>query len=513
MFSLNKIELAAVLVFILSSALAYIILAFNNWKRKYEFWTDRNVRQVGFWWDWSIDFFRHKLCNLQDIYDEFGGAPHGGYYQGAKPFLMIKDPELVRRVLIKDFAHFADRNPVVPTANPLQRDMILNLSREKWKGVRAKLMPVFTSGKLRRMSILINECTRLLDEYLQRTVGDEATEIEVRGLFQKFTMDTIGICAFGINCSAIEDENSEFRRLLQKLNGPGGFRRHKLLMILGAVCPKILTIFNLKEKEDTFVEDFFRSLVADTIKNREEQEAKREDFMQLLINVRAEELKMLQENNDDSEPLFTEGVCMANAFLFFVAGFETTSTALSYCLYELAVNPEVMEKLYAEITRVLDAHDGRVDYDILKEMEYLDTVISETLRLHPPGAWVDRLCTKAYQLPDSTVVLAENTQINIPIACLHNDPRNFPNPQKFDPDRFSPENKHNIVPGSYLPFGEGPKACIAERFALTEMKAAIALIVSKYTVHACAKTEIPPKLNPQTFMNTPKTIYLKICQR
>lgn len=506
MLSLVNLEVAG--VFLVVSVLAYLVY---NLKRKYEFWKDRNVPQVGLSKDFFLNLLKHRLCNLQDIYDDFAGIPYGGYYQGGTPYLMIKDPELIRRIMIKDFSHFTDHGMLMVMNDPIQRDNLFNLTGQRWKSIRSKISPIFTSGKLRRMTILMNECTKLLDKYLERTTG-KSDEIEVRELFQKFAVDTIGICAFGINCNAIEDKDSYFNRIVRKLSAPGTFFRGLCMLLLNAVSPKILAAFKLKIM-DPDIENFFYSLVSSTIQNREEEKVKRDDFMQLLINVRAEEQKMLQEEKDGSEPLFDDDVCMANAFIFFGAGFDPVSTTLSHCLYDLALNPEVMEKLYLEVKRVRDAHDGKIDYDILKEMEYLHCVISETLRLHPPAGWLERICTKAYQIPDSSLTLAENSHISIPVACLHRDAQFFPDPEKFDPDRFSVNNKNNIVPGSYIPFGDGPRLCIAERFALMEMKAAMALIVSKYTVHPCARTQIPLKLNPLSFSNTPKAIYLKICRR
>lgn len=85
---------------------------------------------------------------------------------------------------------------------------------------------------------------------------------------------------------------------------------------------------------------------------------------------------------------------------------------------------------------------------------------SETLRISPPGTYVERICTRDYKIPDTDVVLEKNTILQIPVWALQMDPEYFENPEEFNPERFSPENKKNILQCTYAPFGEGPRNCI-----------------------------------------------------
>lgn len=153
-------------------------------------------------------------------------------------------------------------------------------------------------------------------------------------------------------------------------------------------------------------------------------------------------------------------------FLFFLAGFDSTSGLLTFLIYELCVNPEIQQKLYEEISEIDRKLDGKpIAYNDLKELKYLDQVVSESLRKWPITHLIDRLCVKDYvcKYDENTEFRFEkDVVLFLPIYAFHHDPNFFPDPEKFDPERFSDENKHNIKSGTYLPFGTGPRNCIGK---------------------------------------------------
>ncbi|KOB56631.1 Cytochrome 9A20, partial [Operophtera brumata] len=135
----------------------------------------------------------------------------------------------------------------------------------------------------------------------------------------------------------------------------------------------------------------------------------------------------------DINRVWSDDDLIAQAILFFIAGFETVSSTMSFLLHELAMNPEVQERLVEEIRRNEAKNGGRFDYNSVQNMVYMD-------------------------------MIRKGTGIGIPVWAFHRDPQYFPDPLKFDPERFSDENKHNINPFSYMPFGMGPRNCIAILF-------------------------------------------------
>lgn len=133
---------------------------------------------------------------------------------------------------------------------------------------------------------------------------------------------------------------------------------------------------------------------------------------------------------------------------------------MTFLAYELVRNPEVQEKLRAEIDEVNESLDGEeLTYEHLQKMKYLDQVITEVLRMHPPVPMVDRVCTKTFVLDcdGKKIEFEPGRNFYIPIYSIHHDPKYYPDPEKFDPERFSDENKHNVNQDCYLSFGIGPR--------------------------------------------------------
>lgn len=163
---------------------------------------------------------------------------------------------------------------------------------------------------------------------------------------------------------------------------------------------------------------------------------------------------------------WTDNELVAQCLIFFLAGFETSSSALSFAAHELGANPDIQQKLYKEIKTVNDEIGGkRISYDALQKMKYLDQVVSETLRKWPLGVQIDRICVKDYVYDDGDKLkfhIEKGTNVVFSLYGVHRDPKYYSDPEKFDPERFSNENKHNILPGTYAPFGIGPRNCIGE---------------------------------------------------
>lgn len=148
--------------------------------------------------------------------------------------------------------------------------------------------------------------------------------------------------------------------------------------------------------------------------------------------------------------------------VFFLAGFAGLATQFCFMVHELALNLDVQERLYEEICETHEQMNGKqVTYEALQKMKYLDAVICETLRKWPAVGLLDRCVNKQYLMEDNDstkMLLQPNDVVWFSIYALHRDPEYYPNPDVFDPVRFSDENKKNIRSGSYLPFGIGPRA-------------------------------------------------------
>ena len=171
--------------------------------------------------------------------------------------------------------------------------------------------------------------------------------------------------------------------------------------------------------------------------------------------------------------------------------------------YELAMNSEVQSELVNEVDKVLALLDGKpVTYEVLQRMKFLDQVMSESLRFHPPQKFLNRECNKNCKLNlgnGKFVELKKGENILIPVQSIHFDEKFFKNAMNFDPHRFDADKKDSIISGSYLPFGIGPRSCIGSRFALMIAKLVIFTILSKFTIKVCDETPKKLKFVPSLF--------------
>lgn len=181
-----------------------------------------------------------------------------------------------------------------------------------------------------------------------------------------------------------------------------------------------------------------------------------------------------------------------------MVGLETTGSLLTHCTYALGFHPEVQERLHAELCKIGvveqagDKQRWTFAYDALTSCQYLDAVISETLRMLSPVISIERLSSTQYTFDKYNITIPRDTTLLLDYHGVQSDPDYWPDPFKFDPNRFMSDNKTNIVPGSYTPFGVGPRHCIGMRFSLTESKLALAKLVATYRFDPAPGTTFPP---------------------
>jgi len=168
----------------------------------------------------------------------------------------------------------------------------------------------------------------------------------------------------------------------------------------------------------------------------------------------------------------------------------------------LALNPEIQEKLRKEVEDVKESCNGKVDYDSIMKMKYLDRFVTEILRKWPASPGIERISVKdcTIDIDGKSVTIPKGHSILIPSYAMHRDPKNFPDPEKFDPDRFNDDNIGNQNLNAYVPFGIGPRNCIGSRFALMNVKTVLYKMLLNFSFEVTEKTEIPLRYK-KTMMN------------
>ena len=237
--------------------------------------------------------------------------------------------------------------------------------------------------------------------------------------------------------------------------------------------------------------DFFRIQTERVIGERATTGTKPADFLQLLLDAQDRDSAAVIDSHRDfdlsnkrvnSRHLTIDEV-FAQSVLFFSVGYETSSQVLMYTVYCLARNPDVQEKL---ATTIESANIGNLDE--IQGLPYLDAVISESMRLYNPVLRMERRASEDFML--GGIPIKKGMIIGIPVWALHHSEECFPDPWKFDPDRFLPENRDNIIKSTYLPFGDGPRDCIGRRFAIAEIKVLLAHILPRFRFKICKRTKL-----------------------
>ncbi|CAD7079510.1 unnamed protein product [Hermetia illucens] len=460
---------------------------FLFFKKRYAYWKDRGVEYV----EPTIPFgnlpFRRKVHLKEiigNIYDKKSGQnPFLGAFFFATPVVVATDLDFVKSVLIKDFNNFHGRGLYFNEVDDPLSAHLFSLDGEKWKSLRAKLSPTFTSGKMKFMFPTVVKVADRFNAGLADMIDGSVT-LEVKDLCARFTTDVIGTCAFGIECNSMKTPDSEFRRYGSRaFDDPPN---STLFQVLSIQYPNIASkYFHMRAfKKD--VSDFFMNMVRETIAYREKNNVRRNDFMDLLIQLKNG--GSLEDEHSKKLGKLTIEEVAAQAFLFFLAGFETSSTTITFALYELSLNPDIQEKGRQEIEEVLNRHDGKITYESIEKMVYIDRIISETLRKYPAAPVLIRNCTQDFNVPDSDVIIEKGTRVAISAYSIHHDPEIYENPEVFDPERFSPEQIKNRHPVAFLGFGDGPRNCVGLRFGRMQSRIGLVTLLKNYRFRPCEET-------------------------
>jgi len=455
-------------------------------------------------------FFRQSVGKIfEGIYYEFPDDKFVGCFKPRTPQLLIRDPDMIKQVLVKDFSTFSERFLDVSDTEEKLNSNLFFVHGDKWKAMRQKFTPAFTSGKLKNMFHLIVEKGEEFQNFLGGVIQND-NEQEVKDLMARFTTDVIGSVAFGIKLNSMEDKNAPFRKFGNQFFASS--TRKTVKSFLRLFSPRLFNLLKLRI-QDINLENFFIATVKEIIAERKQSQIVRHDFIDLLMELKEKGfIKNASGGTTDIE--FTDAFMTAQAFIFFAAGFETSSTLMSFTLYELAKNPEVKQKALLEIDTVLKKHNGKISYDAIKDMHYLECCISEAMRKYPALGVLSRVSNSRYTFPDTKVTLEKGFSVVVPVFALHYDPKYYPEPEKFIPERFTPEAIQERNPMVYLPFGEGPRNCIGLRFGKMQSMVGLVSLLSKFTVEPSAKTEEKTVFNPMSFVTSPKNgIWLKITPR
>ncbi|KFQ31702.1 Cytochrome P450 3A29, partial [Mesitornis unicolor] len=489
-----------------------LLIVFLSLLVLYGIWPFRAFKKLGIRGPRPLPFFgtfleyRHGVLNFDQMcFEKYGKI--WGIFDGRQPVLAVLDPSLIKNILVKEcYTIFTNRRNF--RLNGLLESALNVAEDEKWKRIRTVLSPTFTSGKLKEMFPIINHYGEKLVKNIEKKVANDEF-VTMKDIFGAYSMDVVASTSFSVNIDSMSNPSDPFVTNIKRFLKFSFLNPFFVFLVLFPFVIPVLEKMNVTLLPSEVME-FFRSVFIKMKKEREKGSSMdRVDFLQLMVDSQSSNDSSKSAETDSYKSLSDEEI-LAQALIFVFAGYETTSSTLGYISYNLATHPDVQQRLQDEIDANLP-NKATPTYNAIMQMEYLDMVVNESLRLFPPGGRIERVCKKTVEL--NGVTIPKGMVVVIPAYVLHRDPEYWPEPEEFRPERFSKESKESIDPYTFLPFGAGPRNCIGMRFALLVVKVAVVVLLQNFSFRTCKDTPIPLVLDTQGFMQPKQPIVLKMVPR
>ncbi|XP_072318939.1 cytochrome P450 4V2-like [Eucyclogobius newberryi] len=445
----------------------------------------------------SREFFDQIVA----LSNKFYTLPMYKIWLGTVPFVILYHPNTVESIL-NNSIHM-DKSHAYTFLHPWLGTGLLTSTGTKWRQRRKMLTPTFHFSILTDFLEVMNEQAEILVEKLQEKAG--------KGKFDCFAHVTL--CALDIICEtamgkkiyAQSNSESEYVKCVYKMSdivsrrqrapwfwpdflyySIGDGKEHdKMLKILHSFTCKVIR--------------YRGENISNTKSNGEADGKKRRAFLDMLLKTVDEEGNSMSQQDIQEE---------VDTFMF--EGHDTTAAAMNWALHLAGSHPEVQRRVHQELDQVFGTSERPINMEDLKKLKYLDCVIKEALRLYPSVPFFARTICRDTTIKGYTIPKGSN--IIVFLYVLHRDPRCFPEPEEFRPERFLPENSAGRPTYAYIPFSAGPRNCIGQRFAMVEEKVVLASILRNFTVEACQERE---DLMPvgELILRPEKGIWIKLEKR
>ncbi|XP_046574684.1 cytochrome P450 3A29-like [Haliotis rubra] len=440
-----------------------------------------------------------------------------GFYEGHHPCMLVADKAMLKEIMVKQFNSFRNRRPLGSISGYPMSNGIMQQRDEDWKRSRSILTPTFSSAKLRQVCELVSTCSDTLVAN-SRKFAQEGREVELKDHFSAFTLDVIASSAFGLQIDSQSNPDDSFIKHAKNLTN---VKFAGLLFMSYFLVPFVLPVFKLLNLSVAPKQplDFFLKVVDQAVKVRQSGEETRTDLLQLMVNAHHDDSGTVDPEDDLSSSLqydvkgmkkgLTSTEILAHSVTFFLAGHETTSTTMSFVAYNLALHPHWQDRVTMEIDEILG--ETLPTYDNVGKLQQLEMCVLESLRLYPPAVRFER--EAADDIVISGVCIPKNTMVIAPVFAMNRDPNVFPDPDIFQPERFSTENKSRLGQYDFMPFGMGPRSCIGMRMAMVETKMGLARMLQHFKFVRSDQTQVPLTFRKSPLLQPEKGIWLKLQAR
>ncbi|XP_055047032.2 cytochrome P450 3A40 [Misgurnus anguillicaudatus] len=424
-----------------------------------------------------------------------------GIFDGRLPILMVTDLEMIKAIMVKEcYSTFTNRRDTIEAVAGPFADGVSIVKDERWKRIRSSLSPYFTSGRLKEIFPLAEKhAERFIKNMMKR---DLKQSVKIKDAVASYSLDVVTSSSFSVDIDSINNPDDPFVGNIKKFFQFSFFSPLFLLLTLFPPAANILAKMGITLFSRSAM-DFFYSALKKIKDDHNKESSGRVDFLKLMIQSQISDDQAEDTTSDQPVKGLTDHEILSQSFIFILGGYETTSTTLSFLLYNLATNPDSLQKLVKEIDANFPVNTP-ITYEALMKMDYLEMCINESMRLLPTAPRLERLCKKTVEI--NGVTIPENTLVAIPTYVLNRDPNLWESPEEFRPERFSPESKSEVNQYVFMPFGLGPRNCIGMRFALMIMKLLVVKMLQNFSMETCKETQIPLELNPMFQPKVPITL-------
>ncbi|XP_057588865.1 thromboxane-A synthase isoform X2 [Hippopotamus amphibius kiboko] len=381
-------------------------------------------------------------------------GPLSGYYLGRRMFIVITEPDMIKQVLVEKFSNFTNRMASGLEPKPVANS-VLFLRDKRWEEVRSVLTSAFSPEKLNEMTPLISQACNLLVAHLKRC-AESGEAFDIQRCYCCYTTDVVASVAFGTRVDSREAPEHPFVEHCRRFFA-SSIPKPILVLILSFPSIMVPLARILPNKNRDELNGFFNRLIKNVIALRDQQaaEERRKDFLQMVLDARHSATSVGVENFDIVRQVFSPTECTANpsqqhqprplskpltvdevvgqAFIFLIAGYEIITNTLSFATYLLATNPDCQEKLLREVDHFSKKHPVPEYCSLQEGLPYLDMVIAETLRMYPPAFRFTREAAQDCEVLGQRI--PAGTVLEMAVGALHHDPKYWPRPETFDPER------------------------------------------------------------------------------
>lgn len=336
-------------------------------------------------------------------------------------------------------------------------------SEPAWAQAHNVLMPAFSQSSMRSYHDTMAECVDQLCDYWTSQHGQGS--VDVSSDMNRLTLEVIGRTGFGFSFDSFAAGRHPFVESMT--------RALSYVSQTANDIPVVREILGWKAMRQNPKDIALMKRTVDEViaARRRGDSPPQDDLLQ----------RMLENPDPETGELMSDQSIRNQVLTFLIAGHETTAGLLSFALHYLSINPEIAEKVRAEVESVLEAGDAPIRFEQVAKLRYTRRVLDETLRLWPSGPAFFRKARQDTSL--SGYPIGKGGTILVVLLALHRDPKLWgDDADRFDPDRFLPEAVRARPAHAYKPFGVGARACIGRQFALHEAVLALSQIVTRFDI-------------------------------